>query len=174
MTETAVARVARRALLDGRYRWGFYSERTRRYGGTTLSISVYPPQAPRHLRRCARATRHWPVVTPAAAVPTGVAAAEITGLALSLAIAVAAVPIVSALAILARVSLWVRRSTAGVFVAAPGGVTPDEMSAYRDALDVLARLKRAEEDLDAERIDGRRYQDICRECFARVRGGGAR
>lgn len=155
----------RRALLDGRYRWGTERTHARRYGGAIRRLVLYPPHTPQHLRRCARATRGWPIATPATAVPTGVLAAELTGAALSVAILAAMIPLLALFITLGRASATVRAGMLKVIVTTRDIKNAAEDERWVSAERLVWRLQDAEEDFDRELIDWDDYRQISVECF---------
>lgn len=160
-----VRRALRRGLLDGRYRWGSERMRPRRYGGGIRRIDVHAPDAPRHLLRSARMSRGWPVIAPATAVPTGALAAEITGAAMSLAVAVAMLPLLALCWVLARVSAGVRAHSVSVIVTTRNLATASDDPRWVVAEQLVWRLQDAEDDLDGGLIDSGSYARVWSECY---------
>jgi len=114
-------------------------------------------------------SRGWPVIAPATAVPTGAVAAELTGAALSLAVAVAVVPLLAVLMVLTRASAGVRAGSALVVVVVRDLAADAEGSRWATVANIVRRLQDAEDDLDSGLIDAAAYARVCRECFVDVR-----
>lgn len=149
-----------RWLLEGRYRWGYFTSSIGRYGSQNLRIVIYPPDSPRILRRCAHLARFWIPVSAAGTLGTAsivVTLVEISLLTASLGPAVLCVLVGTALK---RVSAPITRRQV-ITSAWKSTISPNLDDEHRfDHVDgCLQRLCQAERQLEVGAISRREYQE---------------
>ncbi|HSP76654.1 MAG TPA: DUF6611 family protein [Cryobacterium sp.] len=156
-----------RWLLEGRYRWGYFTSSTGRYGSEYLRVVIYPPDSPRILRRCAHLARFWLPVSAASTLGTAsivVTLVEISLLTASIGPAVLcllawiALKHVSAPMTRRQVTTSARKSTISLNL-------NDELR-FDQVNGLLKRLRQAERQMDGGAISKREYQDRWAVAFA--------
>lgn len=155
-----------RWIFEGRYRWGYVSTSTGRYGRESIHFSLYPPESPRVLRRCAHLSRTWPRFTVVGTAVTAPPAVIIADISLLVAGAGPLILLIFVWVALARISAPVTRRIA--FISArKSGITPDieEDFRYSYVLGLFITLRMIEQRFDNGEISWDEYQQIWSTTF---------
>lgn len=157
-----------RWMREGRYRWGYTTQSTGRYGAIRITVNVYPPGIHRDLRRCSHAIRLWPPVM----LVAGVALTAIDVIVAEVPLGIATVSTLGFLllvgGVLMQVSSPIRSRT--ISVVASSHVTVDEPSRhYSDVRYMLARLQDAEDQYERGTLTWRQYEQRWASAYAQAR-----
>ena len=158
-----------RWMFEGRYRWGYSTSSTGRYGSRSLYLHVYPPDTPRILRRCAHLSRIWIPVSTVGTVATAPLVATIVEMSLLTASAGPAALLLLAWIALQRVAAPLNKQlmTTSAHKSTINPNLDDELR-FDQVHIVLDRLRQAERQMDAGEISHHEYRARWSSAFAEL------
>ncbi len=158
-----------RWIFEGRYRWGYVSTSTGRYGSESIHLSLYPPESSRVLRRCAHLTRTWPRFTVVGTAVTAPSAVIIADISLIVAGAGPLILLMFVWVALTRISAPVTGHTAFISARRSGiGSDIEDDFRYSFVRGLFIELHMVEQQLESGEISWDEYQQVWSTTFAEL------
>lgn len=153
-------------LLDGRYRCGYVSRRTGRYGTESIRVVIYPPDTTQTERRYARLARLWPGISVGLLISKAPAVAALTDTPVLVTAALVVLVLILLGDALTRVSAPVVDRSVQLF-ASVSLLSPRETDRHRYdyAAHTAENLHATEQYLDRGHIPWNRYHLLWEETY---------